>query len=111
MDAGARPPWEIGSSAKPAAAERAPRGRAPLRVAESGAGTAWGAEPAVIDAVDLLAEAARAGLDPARVAALRARLEGGTVATLAIERVERALRRWLSKQESAPALGVDAAGD
>ena len=125
MDSSARPPWEAGSSYASVQASRAGSSvRAAMRVAEEG-NAPWGASPAAIDALDLLGEAARAGMDPARVAALRARLESGTVATAAIERVERALRRWLSAHDSsaagldgtsldAPRLdapGLDAAGD
>lgn len=83
--------------------------RAGLRVAEAPA-SAWEAGAATIDALDLLAEAERAGLDPGRAAKLRMRLEAGSVATSAIERVERALRRWLAEHEPTPA-GLDVAGD
>lgn len=85
------------------------RSRAGLRVAEAAA-SAWEAGAATIDALDLLAEAERAGLDRSRAAKLRMRLEAGSVATSAIERVERALRRWLAEHEPSPA-GLDVAGD
>lgn len=110
MDAGPRPPWEA-TTAKPENPQPRPPAppRADLRIAEAGMAS-WGAGPATIDALDLLAEAARAGMDPGRVTKLRARLEAGTVATAAIERVERALRRWLAERESS-APGIEAAGD
>jgi hypothetical protein len=51
--------------------------------------------PAVIDALELVAEAARAGMPPMRAMRLRLRLESGTVGLASVERVERLLRRWL----------------
>ena len=110
MDSAAGPPWKVeATTLADAEDERSLRPRADLRVAEAGP-PPWGASPATIDALDLLAEAERAGMDQARVTTLRARLEAGTVATAAIERVERALRRWLAERESSP-LGIDVAGD
>src|SRR5688500_5729432 len=51
--------------------------------------------PAVIDALELVAEAARAGMPPMRAMRLRLRLESGIVGIASVERVERLLRRWL----------------
>ena len=125
IDSPPRPPWEAESplpshrSTNPATS-----GRTALRVAEAGIAS-WSGSAATIDALDLLGEAARAGFDPARAAKLRGRLEAGSVTTAAVERVERALRRWLSDHESPvdesavhdatgstlPAPGIEAAGD
>ena len=107
MGSGPRPPWAMDPPTKPHP-DLHVHAHGELRVAEPDA-TPWPATPAVIDALDLLAEAERAGMDRERVGKLRARLAAGNVAAAAIERVERALRRWLSDHESP--VGIDAAGD
>ena len=56
--------------------------------------TTAGNSAAAIDALELLAEAARAGLDPIRVTRLRTRLGSRGARIASVERVERALRRW-----------------
>jgi hypothetical protein len=48
-----------------------------------------------LDALELLAEAARTGLAASRVARLEARVASGRVSVPSIERLERALRHWL----------------
>ena len=109
MDSTPRAPWEAALTASADYAEKSARARSGLRIAEPD-GVAWTTSPSTIDALDLLAEAERAGMDRGRVAKLRERLESGTVATAVIERVERALRRWLSERDESAA-GIDAAGD
>lgn len=51
------------------------------------------------DALDLVAEAERAGLDGERAGRLRERLEGSCVSMASIGRAERALRRWLAAHD------------
>jgi len=54
---------------------------------------------AVADLLDLLARAERAGLRPARSAALRGKLAGEPLPLAALERIEVALRGWLARRE------------
>ena len=49
-----------------------------------------------VDALELVAEAERAGLDGRRASRLRERLEHPLISVASISRAERALRRWLA---------------
>ena len=108
MDSNARPPWEAASTPSPGAQGSPPHAPPDLRIAETPP-SPWPSNAATLDALDLLGEAERAGMDRGRVTKLRARVDAGSVATPAIERVERALRRWLSENQTS-SLGLDAAG-
>ncbi len=57
----------------------------------------WALGAPTIDALELLAEAARTGMPAMRAMRLRLRLETGTVGVASVERVERLLRRWLER--------------
>ena len=52
-----------------------------------------------VDALDLIAEAERAGLDGRRASRLRERLEHPLISVASISRAERALRRWLAAHD------------
>jgi hypothetical protein len=108
-DSAPRPAWQPQLAASNDYAEQSARARSRLQIAEAGVAP-WRASPSAIDALDLLGEAERAGMDPVRTGKLRMRLQSGTVETPVIERVERALRRWLSDHDSA-ARRMDTAGD
>ena len=54
----------------------------------------------VMDALDLLAQARRAGLSNRRAAVFRARLRAPAVAADMIERIERALRPWIAARHA-----------
>ena len=56
-------------------------------------------EASVVDAVEILAAAEREGLDTRRVTRLRARLLLDDVTPNSIERLERALRKWLARSD------------
>ena len=56
-------------------------------------------QDAVVDAVGLVEEAERAGLDPDRARRLRRRLRNARPSLASLERVERVLRRWLAGGE------------
>ena len=54
----------------------------------------------VLDALDVLAQAARAGLAPGRARALRAALNDANTSELTVERVERMLRAWTAARHA-----------
>src|SRR5688500_3078380 len=54
----------------------------------------------VVDALDLLAQAERAGLAPGRARALRAALNDANTSELTVERVERMLRAWAAARHA-----------
>src|SRR5688572_3119399 len=54
----------------------------------------------VVDALDLLAQAERAGLAPGRARALRAALNDANTSELTVERVERMLRAWTAARHA-----------
>ena len=74
-------------------------GAAPAMVREDCA-TTKPTSAAAIDALELLAEAARAGLERSRVTRLRQRLEQDRNGIASVERLERALRRWLDARSA-----------
>jgi hypothetical protein len=90
---GARPVDADASDSPVRSVGLVPRGDHPLR--------ARARDPATVDVLDLLGEADRSGMDRGRVLRLRRRLEGGGVRPLSIERLERAIRRWLSARDDA----------
>jgi hypothetical protein len=54
----------------------------------------------VVDALDVLSQAARAGLEPGRVRRLRALLTDADTGQVTIERVERMLRAWTAARHA-----------
>jgi hypothetical protein len=66
-----------------------------LRVVSEPRSVLSSAHPVTLDALELLAEAARSGMAGNRVARIEGRLASGRVGIASIERLERALRRWL----------------
>ena len=59
----------------------------------------WPTDPLVLDVLELLCEAERVGLDPARINRLRRRLSDGGLRETSAARVERLLRRWLATRD------------
>jgi len=74
-------------------------GAAARRTAIHEAGLPSQSEASVVDAVEILAAAEREGLDTRRVARLRTRLLLDDVTPNSIERLERALRKWLAPSD------------